>query len=169
MSERWALPEGTLLGAAAILALAVCLGLMTNHYSTHSVPLFASEQALAQPAMTQVRYLSIQEAYLLLGKPGVLFVDGREAAPYQAGQLSGALSLPVSELAQRHPGVETALARATTVVCYCDAPNCPDAGKLVDSLVGKATAQVALMFEGWEGWQKAGYPAQASPPVGRHP
>jgi rhodanese-related sulfurtransferase len=147
------------LGAAAILTVAVCLGLAANHLSTHSLPLFASPDSLRPPIARGVRYMSVVEARELLSKPGVVFVDARSPEPFEVGHIRGAINLPVAAFAKDYGGAAAGeLRKAELLVCYCETISCDEGARLTQALFAGGYPNVALMFEGWEAWKSAGYP-----------
>jgi len=155
-----------LLGAVAIIVLAVCLGLVANHRSSHRLPLFASEESLRPPAPATVAYLSLAEARRQLDEPDVLFLDARVPEAFAAGHVRGALSLPVGDFDDLHPGLEKRLQAASALIVYCDNIVCDDAARLSEALASAGYPRVSIMFEGWDGWRGADYPWSSGAPVG---
>jgi len=156
-----------LLGAAAIVSLALLLGLLTNHVAAKGVPLFASDRDLRPPVPEGVSYLSLAEASGFLGQPGVLFLDGRPPEAFQEGHLPGAVNLPVDEVGRYHGALEQRMRAAALLICYCDALNCDEGSRLTRQVVALGYPNVALMFEGWEGWQRAELPGEVPTGGGR--
>jgi rhodanese-related sulfurtransferase len=148
-----------LLGAAAIVVVAVCLGLVANQRSSHRLPLLASEESLRPPAPATVGYLSLDEARRQLDDPEALFLDARVPEAFAAGHIRGALSLPVGDFDELHPGLEERLQAASALIVYCDNIVCDDAARLSEALVSAGYPRISLMFEGWEGWRDADYPS----------
>jgi len=150
-----------LLGAAAIVAVAICLGVLANHLSPHGVPLFASEESLRPRVPAVVTYVGLDEARARLGEPGVIFLDARPAGAFAEGHVRGALSLPADSFAEAHGALQDKLRAAVLLVCYCEDMMCEDAARLTELLSDAGYRNVALMFEGWEGWRAAGYPSSS--------
>ena len=161
MTKKGDLNDATtvLMGAAAIVVVAVCVGVVVNHLSPRALPLFASEQSLRPSVSAAVTYTSIDEARELLGDPGAIFLDARPAAAFDEGHIEGALSLPVDDFDEVEQALRAALRRAARLITYCDGIDCEQAAQLADKLTNAGYRNIALMFEGWEAWERAGYPA----------
>jgi rhodanese-related sulfurtransferase len=91
-----------------------------------------------------------------------MFVDCRPSDQYQAGHISGALSmpsdkeLPGSALAQLHS--------AQTIVAYCDARGgCESSQRLAARLRELGLHDVRILKDGLPGWLQEGYPAESGP------
>lgn len=150
----------TMLEIAAILTVAVCLGLLANHFSSRGVALFASEQTLRPPVPAQVKYLSLPEAKTLLNKSGITFVDARPVQEYQVGHIKGAINLPVDELDKCQALLRSRqLQQKKLLVVYCDGLNCGKGAQLTARLAALGYGNLALLVEGWQGWQQAGGPS----------
>ncbi|UCH35927.1 MAG: rhodanese-like domain-containing protein [Armatimonadota bacterium] len=164
MTKKADLDEATtvLLGAAAIVVLAVCVGLVVNHLSSDGLPLFASQHSLRPPVSAGATYMSIDEAREFLDEQGAIFLDARPAAAFDEGHIEGAVSLPVEDFAETEAALRDALRGATVLICYCDGIDCEQGAQLADQLVNAGYYNVALMFEGWEEWERAGYPASSA-------
>ena len=63
--------------------------------------------------------ISPREAISYIGKPGVLFVDMREAAEYRRGHIPGAKWIPADEVLQR----KEMLKKHQMVILYCERGN----------------------------------------------
>jgi rhodanese-related sulfurtransferase len=101
-------------------------------------------------------------ARALLGDPSVAFVDCRPSEQFQAGHISGALSLPSDgEL----PAATLSLLRGTrTIIAYCDARGgCESSQRLAARLRELGMRDVRILSEGLPGWLAAGYPAESGP------
>ncbi len=156
-----------LLGAAAIITVAICLGLLANHVSARSLPLFASEESLRPDVPSGVAYMGLSEARARLDEAGVIFLDARSPAEFASGHLRGAVNLPVADFQSASRPLQARLHLATLLICYCDSMTCDDGAQLCGLLSAAGYRQVVLMFEGWEGWQQAGYPVSTGEAAGR--
>ncbi len=156
-----------LLGAAAIVVVAICLGLAANHISTHSLPLFASEQSLRPEVPPSVTYVGMKEVKQRLNEPGVMIIDARTPGEFASGHVQGAVNLPVGDFDREQRAMQARLRAATLLICYCAGITCDDGARLSALLSAAGYSNVMLMFEGWEGWQKAGYPSASTTEGGR--
>lgn len=154
--------QGTiLLGAAAILTVAICMGLVANQLSSRPLPLFASEDAVRPGMPPAVAYVGLAEVKARQEEPGVLIIDARSPEEFAAGHIPGAVNLPAADLDRLSRALEARLRAATFLICYCDSLACDDGARLCALLSAAGYSEVALMFEGWQGWQQAGYPTSS--------
>ncbi len=86
----------------------------------------------------------------------VLLLDVRPTAEYAAGHITGARSLPISELRQQL----RALPKDTEVVAYCRGPYCVYADDAVRALVHKGF-RAHRLIDGFPEWKQAGLPVAA--------
>jgi rhodanese-related sulfurtransferase/DNA-binding transcriptional ArsR family regulator len=80
-------------------------------------------------------------------------IDVRPRAEYEAGHLSGARSLPISELKRRLD----ALPRDTELVAYCRGPYCVFADDAV-RLLRRRGFEARRLEDGFPEWKRAGLP-----------
>ncbi|MBI3959062.1 MAG: metalloregulator ArsR/SmtB family transcription factor [Chloroflexi bacterium] len=96
--------------------------------------------------------ISMAELRQRLQNGDVVLIDVRPEVEYAAGHISGALSFPLEDMAQRLNSLPPDL----PVVAYCRGPYCVLADQALALLTGRGR-QVARLEEGvWE-WQQAGY------------
>jgi rhodanese-related sulfurtransferase len=97
-----------------------------------------------------------EELAARLSRGEVLVVDVRPAAEYAAGHITGARSVPVSEL-RRHL---RALPADADVVAYCRGPYCVYADEAVRELTRQGFRAWRLT-DGFPEWKRAGLPVAA--------
>jgi rhodanese-related sulfurtransferase/DNA-binding HxlR family transcriptional regulator len=83
----------------------------------------------------------------------VVVLDVRPEAEYQAGHISGAISIPVKEIARRLRTVP----KDRPVVAYCRGPYCVYADDAVRTLHRRGY-QAARLDDGYPEWARAGLP-----------
>ncbi len=100
---------------------------------------------------------------LFEAKPGVLFVDVREAREYQTVRIAGAINIPVDKI----PAMEDKLPRDMTIVLYESGKGSGDnicaAGRAAGRTLlasGYSPERVKVYYDGLAGWVKAGLPAE---------
>jgi rhodanese-related sulfurtransferase len=99
-------------------------------------------------------------AHALLDDPSVFFVDCRPRDQFQAGHITGALSMPSdAEL----PGRATPILReARTLIAYCNADSgCESSQRLAARLRELGLSDVRVLKDGMPAWLLAGYPAES--------
>jgi rhodanese-related sulfurtransferase len=151
----------------AIVTVAVCLGLLANHISARSLPLFASEESLRPAVPSAIAYIGLDEVRQRMEEPGVIIIDARPPEAFASGHVRGAVSLPAADFQKQQRSMEARLRAATLLICYCDGITCDDGARLCALLSAAGYRNTTLMFEGWEGWQKAGYPTSSGGAVSR--
>jgi len=107
-------------------------------------------------------WISPSAARALLGDPSVVFVDCRPVDQFQAGHITGALSLPSD---RGLPSAALASLRgAQTIIAYCDAHGgCESSQRLAARLRELGLRDVRILSDGLPGWLSAGYPAESGP------
>ncbi len=100
---------------------------------------------------------------LFEAKPGVLFVDVREAREYQTERIAGAINIPVDKI----QAMENKLPRDMTIVLYESGKGSGDnicaAGRAAGRTLladGYSAERVKVYYDGLAGWVKAGLPAE---------
>ncbi|NIM05268.1 MAG: hypothetical protein GTO55_04165 [Armatimonadetes bacterium] len=151
--------SATSLGAAAIIILAICLGLLSNHFSSNSLALFASEESLRPEIPPEVDYIGIEEVRMRLGEEGVLILDARPPEEFTEGHIESAVNLYIKDFDDQSLRMQEQLGAASLLICYCDDMMCDRGARLSARLSAAGYGNVVLMFEGWDGWQEAGYPS----------
>jgi rhodanese-related sulfurtransferase/DNA-binding transcriptional ArsR family regulator len=97
--------------------------------------------------------IGFDELRARLKTDGVILVDVRPAAEYEAGHIAGALSMPHDQLEKRL----RELPRDKEIVAYCRGPYCVFADEAVELL--KSKRRKALRLEGgFPEWKNAGLP-----------
>jgi rhodanese-related sulfurtransferase len=103
-----------------------------------------------------IEVIGREELAARLSRGEVLVIDVRPAAEYAAGHITGARSLPVSEL-RRHL---RALPAGADVVAYCRGPYCVYADEAVRELTRQGHRAWRLT-DGYPEWKRAGLPIAA--------
>lgn len=109
-------------------------------------------------------HISLREARRLMGRPGVVFVDGRGRIQWERSHLPGAILLPASasDVQDLFPRYKSRLERAKVVVCYCFGYNCGGADLVARLLAQRGLRNLAVYPGGFPEWQKAGYPLEGA-------
>jgi rhodanese-related sulfurtransferase len=165
--------------AAQIARLCLCaLVLSVGLAAVRGLPsLAASEPTSAEPgacrapaqpdADSPVRFIDQDQAKTLVGAPGVVFVDCRPRAEFEAGHVSGAVHLdPTAGVRDGDRALPDApldlLSRAGTVITYCDAQaQCERSLLLAERLREAGLRDVRVLEDGMPAWLAHGYPAES--------
>jgi rhodanese-related sulfurtransferase/DNA-binding transcriptional ArsR family regulator len=114
----------------------------------HVVKTFLEERETMQP-------VSASELLDLLKDKNVTLLDVRPETEYRAGHISGARSVPVSELEARLKE----LPKRTEVIAYCRGPYCVFADEAV-SLLRANGYRARRLEDGFPEWRAAGLPIE---------
>jgi rhodanese-related sulfurtransferase len=105
-----------------------------------------------------LQVISRAELQRRLASGDVVVLDVRPAAEYQAGHISGALSVPIDELQRRLRD----LPEDADVVAYCRGPYCVYADDAVRALTRRGVRATRLE-DGFPEWARAGLPVDHVP------
>jgi rhodanese-related sulfurtransferase len=105
-----------------------------------------------------LQVISRAELQRRLDSGDVVVLDVRPAAEYQAGHISGALSVPIDELQRRLRD----LPEDADVVAYCRGPYCVYADDAVRALTRRGVRATRLE-DGFPEWARAGLPVDHVP------
>lgn len=152
---RGRLPS-TLLSAAAILLVAVGLGLLADSLSRAGIPLVATQGPAGAP-------LSLDAAYAAYTTGAATFVDARSRVAYAAGHVAGAKSVPYGTRARELDALRRELPRTRPLIVYCDGESCPSAAGLGAWLGAEGWRDVRILTDGYPTWQAAGLPITLGP------
>jgi rhodanese-related sulfurtransferase len=140
--------------ALGIVLLGVGAGLAGNQLSPRGLPL----RTPPKPAHDTGAFIALDEAKRLWHRGDAFFLDAREPADYAAGHIGNALNLPAQTFAQHFGAVAPMLTRETSLVLYCDGPECELSHRLRESLHQLGYTNTHLLFNGWTAWSQAGLP-----------
>lgn len=126
------------------------------------MPIVAAGDLVAR-ANREVATLSVDEVRKLLGDPGVVLIDVREPAEWQAGHLPGAVHVPRGLLEfKADPSLEAAYERAIDptkrLVCYCASGG--RSALAAKALKDMGYPDVSHMLGGFTAWSAAGLPVE---------
>ncbi len=107
--------------------------------------------------------ISLKQGYRLF-QQDVQFIDARTVQSYNESHISGAISLPANASFQEKMMKVNSLDEAKTYVIYCNDPECALGDEIYELLQVGGFQSVHIMYEGFDGWEQAGYPVAA---VGR--
>lgn len=106
----------------------------------------------------QLQVITRAELARRLSRGDVVVLDVRPRPEYQAGHISGALSVPIDELQRRL----RRLPDDTDVVAYCRGPYCVYADEAVRTLTRRGF-RAARLEDGFPEWARAGLPVEDAP------
>ncbi len=152
-SKRWRMlmsaGQGILLGLAAFTC-----GLLSN-LSSHGEGLLGNAEGVRSirraHAGAFLPTIGVSKVKKLMGTDTVL-VDARFPRDFEAGHLTGAISLPVDANDARFCLATRNLAKTGRVVVYAQSRSCPYAPKVASRLVDDGFTNVSVFKGGWKEW-----------------
>jgi rhodanese-related sulfurtransferase len=163
---------GSLLGQmAAMVLIGGALGLAVNVARPDGLPLRASPTLTtryeggggacsADRDTTRFSRVTVEEARLLHGQPGVTFVDARSEEVYRQGHIRGALLLPYEQAAHSIGKSTLPIPRDDRLVVYCDSEDCQLSELLAQLLSRIGCERVRVLEGGYAAWVAAGLPTE---------
>jgi rhodanese-related sulfurtransferase len=147
----------------ALIALAVLMALIVNHWRPDGIPLvgdWSVEARITDAAGESLIIDPAQARRLFEEGNGVLFVDARPQSEYAQEHISGALSLPWQD-ADRYFGETAArLEGRKMIVTYCDGEDCDLSHELALFLKDMGFENVLVLVNGLTVWREAGLPIE---------
>ncbi len=107
------------------------------------------------------KIISLGQLQKLLDKRSGLLIDARNEDEFAKGHIKGARNIPGLD-AQKHFEELIPIPRDTLILIYCTNPECP-LGRMLAEFVGAMEFHKIFLYDdGWDGWEKAGLPADTS-------
>ncbi len=149
-----ALPE-----AAALVLVAIVIGLVANQYSARPASLDGGP-----PVVPILSELTVAQARALQLAGSMLFLDARDPVGFAGGHIPQALSLPASDLPAGLARLEARLQGAAGFVVYCDRPDGTLTREAARGLSAEGYGNIYLLPGGWVQWAAAGLPVEQGAP-----
>ncbi|WP_300155474.1 rhodanese-like domain-containing protein [Solidesulfovibrio sp.] len=101
-------------------------------------------------------------ARIMLGKPGVVFIDARTPEEYALGHVAGARSLPQEAMyGDLDEATKTlGLSQEDRLMVYCGGVLCDKSQELAEALRTAGFPYVTVVTDGFDGWVAAGGPTE---------
>lgn len=145
---------GLSVGQGAGLVVAALLIGMIYHFSNDAGFLaHANATTSVQQAHTGnfIPKISKERAAKLL-EDGVVFIDARLSADFEAGHLEGAINVPVDANDTLHQKAIAGISKDADIVIYCQSSSCPFAEKVSTKLVSEGYSNISIYKGGWADW-----------------
>lgn len=160
------------LGTAACLSLVVGLG-FNAFVSRHPVSLIYQrpyDRVLSAPDTLSasgepgaVSIVTLQDVQTRLDRSDTLILDAQGRAFFDLGHLPGAISLSRDTFAQDFRTHEKALREpGVTLLVYCSDADCENGALVAQKLMERGFKRILLYPGGFQEWQDAGLPTEAS-------
>jgi rhodanese-related sulfurtransferase len=92
----------------------------------------------------------------------IVIIDARSPEEFDEGRVAGAINVPFDQIAEHYQQLMAEIPMDAFIVCYCQGPDCDFSHELATELKIMGFVNVVLFSGGWEHWQAAGYPIEAS-------
>jgi len=146
----------TLTRILVILGLAAVLGVGRNVLFPGGLTWQTAPREMGA-ADTLALEITLEQAYRLY-RQDIPFIDARIEERFTAGHIPEAINIPAAGNFQQKMMAATELDTAQTYVLYCNDEHCPLAHELYEFLRVSGFESLHIMFEGFDGWEQAGYP-----------
>ncbi|MGP8049495.1 MAG: rhodanese-like domain-containing protein [Desulfobaccales bacterium] len=153
--------------AGLILLLAAALGIgyqwqLVRLSWTGDLPAHLEEQRQQRREVEfqGVKTLNLSQTYDIFQGGQALFVDARDADEFAELHITGAVNLSLDLLARQGDRALAGLARDRRIVVYCGQANCNKGLEVAEKLQSLKFTQVSAFLEGFQAWDRAGYPAE---------
>ena len=148
--------------AILLVLISIFIGITSNIISSKPIPWFAVELAIVDQVETNSDEPILAAISLVQAKDffddGVLFVDARDEAYYEAGHIKGAMkNIFLFELIFN---IEEKQSKNTPLVVYCGDPGCGDSEQLAYDFKDMGFTKLYVFKGGWLEWSKANYPSE---------
>ena len=146
--------------AIFILFCAVVLAGLVNFIRPDGIPWIGRKTApeTITAAGTTLPTISLEDALEALHSEKAIFVDARNPENYNEAHIPGAINVPPDQFDENAESFMNTIPPDREVILYCDGPGCHLAETLGQLMLEVGYENIALFFEGWEGWQEKGLP-----------
>ncbi|HUP46242.1 MAG TPA: rhodanese-like domain-containing protein [Thermoanaerobaculia bacterium] len=110
----------------------------------------------AEPAIAAARRITREEAIKLVRAGKAVYLDVRSKASYDQGHITGALSMPNSQIVGRMRELPV----GKTIITYCACQKEHTAAVAVVTLNNAGRRDVAALVGGWDEWKALGLPIE---------
>ncbi|WP_428559260.1 MAG: rhodanese-like domain-containing protein [Solidesulfovibrio sp. DCME] len=155
---RWLTPVW--LEVLVILLLGSGLAVAMNMAREEPVPWVIDFAALDRREALRkgLETVDAHAARIMLGKPGVVFVDARTPEEFAMGHVPGAKSLPQEAMYGELDAAAKSLGLSTEdrLMVYCGGVLCDKSKELAEALRTAGYPYVTVVTDGFDGWVAAG-------------
>jgi rhodanese-related sulfurtransferase len=118
-------------------------------------------RAVSAPLSTPLVF-SIDELRAVMERRDAVVIDVRPDLHYRRGHVPGALSLPATRFQAGYSKLKARLEsdKAQLLVLYCGGGQCDESEQVRGRLRAMGFTRVAIVPEGWAGWQAARLPEE---------
>jgi len=153
----------TLLGFAVIASFTV------NYFSPNGIALFGqwdtsqgviTAKPKNDPVTGGFEIKDANTAKEIYDTGKAVFVDARSYEAFIDGHIKDAVSIPKVQFIEFIDHFKTKYPPTTPVITYCSGRECNDSHELAQYLIGEGYADVKVFIDGYQGWERKGYPVE---------
>ncbi|SYZ73518.1 conserved hypothetical protein [Candidatus Zixiibacteriota bacterium] len=158
-----------ILQAILLILISVIFAFGANRFSGRGIPIrgnwpsiSGSDSVIVPPSAQpgDPPFISLDEAAAKFQTPGVMILDARDTADYDAGHIRGAINLPFDYFDDFWDKVMTGVAKDREVVIYCSGEECELSLMLGREMANRGFSRIYIFYGGWREWEKAGLPIE---------
>ena len=140
---------------AIIILLAVLCGLVYNSISENGISLIYQPLKLESGS-----FLTSEQTKTLLNEGRTLFIDTRYKDEFDQGHLINAKNVPQNASRDEIMNFFESIPKDQQMVIYCSNPACNSSRRLAGFLTYLGYEKVLIYLEGFQEWEKMGYPTE---------
>ncbi len=115
-----------------------------------------SRHVEAKAAKQKIKVVPLSVALEKFQTLETIFVDARSTDEFEAGHVSGAVSVPFQSLEDYFPAIVELLDGGKELLVYCANRECDDSLMLAIELQAMGASNLVLYVDGFEAWEKYG-------------
>ena len=138
--------------ALFIIFLSVGVALVINFIRPDTIQL--TENYTNETDAIQEHEISVETAKKMIKKGTAVLVDARSRDAFTEKHISGALNLPEQKFDECIDNFLSKIDPETTIITYCDGPQCDLAENLAENLKLIGFSHVFYIKNGWSRWEK---------------
>lgn len=139
-----------------MLVLAFALGATVNAQRPGGLPLDTDPRSL--DVGQGITIYELDQAHAAF-EEGAMFIDARPRQVFERGHVEGAVPLPPESFESDYREWWEFIPTDAPVVVYAGRGEASVAGKRARWLIERGHKGAVVLFDGWEAWSDAGYPA----------
>jgi rhodanese-related sulfurtransferase len=155
--------------ALVLIFISVILAFGANTFSGRGIPLkgnwpsiSGSDSVIVPPSAEagDPPFISLDEAAAKFQSPGILIIDARDSADYDAGHIKGAVNLPFDYMDDYWNKVMAGVDKKREIVIYCSGEECELSLMLGREMAGRGYSRISIFYGGWREWERAKLPIE---------
>ena len=152
-----------------LLGFAVIAAFTVNYFSPNGIALFGqwdtsqgviTAKPKNDPVTGGFEIKDANTAKDIYDTGEAVFVDARSYEAFINGHIKNAVSIPTNQFFDFIDHFKTKHPSTTPVITYCSGRECNDSHELAQYLIGEGYANVKVFIDGYQGWERKGYPVE---------